>query len=154
DRAGHRRHHPRPDGTDRTVSERRQFRVLYRAFLSRLIDLEVLSSRGHVQTLLIQFAALLAGLSFTIVIVRVPSFAKAALSQAAQARAAWGDEHFLIALTMTVAGLFAVLAWNNMFPDRNDALILGSLPVRTIVVLKAKLWAVGAVLGTSVFALN
>src|SRR5262249_4943513 len=43
---------------------------------------------------------------------------------------------------------------NNMFPDRNDALILDTLPVRTPVVLKSKLWAVGAVLGTSVFALN
>jgi hypothetical protein len=136
------------------VSERKQFRVLYRAFLSRLIDFEVLSARGQVQTLLAQFAAMLAALSFTIIIVRIPSFGKARLSPLNLAIAAWGDEHFLIALTLTITGLFAVLSWSNMFPDRSDALILGSLPVRTAVVLKAKLWAIGAVLGTSVFALN
>lgn len=136
------------------MSEQKQFRVLYRAFLSRLIDFELLSAQGQVQTLLVQFAAMLAALSFTVVVVRIPSFGNARLSHAALAAAAAGDEHFLIATTMAIVGIFAVLAWNNMFPDRSDALILGSLPVRTAVVLRAKLWAIGAVLGTSVIALN
>src|SRR5688572_16864964 len=134
--------------------ERQQFRVLYRAFLSRLIDFELLSARGQLQTLLVHFAALLAALSFVIVIVLVPRYGKSGFSRERLAVLAWGDQHFLIATTMAIVGLFAVLAWNNLFPDRNDALMLGTLPVRTRTVLLAKLAAISAVLGTSAAAVN
>ena len=43
--------------------------------------------------------------------------------------ASWTVEHFLIATTMLVVGLFAVLSWNSTFPDRRDVLILSPLPV-------------------------
>lgn len=41
----------------------RQFIVLYRVFLLRVVDLEILSADGDVTKLLGQFAALLAGVS-------------------------------------------------------------------------------------------
>jgi len=134
--------------------ERRKFRVLYRVFLARLIDLELLSSGGQVQNLLTQFAAMLAAFSFVIVVVRVPKFGLSGLPPEKLAIAAWGDEHFLIAATMTIVGLFAVLAWSNLLPDRNDTLVLGTLPVRTRTMLLAKLAAIGAVLGVSAAAVN
>jgi len=40
-------------------SERRQFRILYRDFLSRLVDLEAFSSRGEIQKLLVQFVSMM-----------------------------------------------------------------------------------------------
>ena len=43
--------------------ERQQFHVLYRNFLRRMIDLEILSAHGDVQKLLGQFGALLAAAS-------------------------------------------------------------------------------------------
>ena len=43
----------------------RQFRILYRDFLFRIVDLELLASRGEAQRLLAQFAALLAAFSLT-----------------------------------------------------------------------------------------
>ena len=59
----------RPD-----ARERRQFRILYRDFLRRIVDLDVLSSHGDVEKLLVQFAALLAAFNFTYVIVAGPKY--------------------------------------------------------------------------------
>src|ERR1043166_9828190 len=85
--------------------ERRQFRILYRDFLFRMVDLEVLSARGEILNLLVQFAALLAALSFVLAILFVPRYAASALSKQQLLVAAWGDEEFLIATTIGVAGL-------------------------------------------------
>ncbi len=134
--------------------ERCQFRVLYRDFLRRIIDLEVLSSQGDVEKLLGQLASLLAAFNFTYLIVFGPKFATSSLTAMQLQRAAAGQIHFLIATTMMGAGLFAVLAWNTALPDRRDALILGLLPVRTRTVFLAKLAAVASVLGGAVLALN
>src|SRR5262249_39727129 len=68
--------------------------------------------------------------------------------------AAWGDEHFLIATTMAIVGMFAVLSWNNLLPDLHDTLVLGTLPVRVRTMLLAKLAAIAAVLGVSAAAVN
>jgi len=48
------------------LDTRRQFRVLYRDFLARTVDLELVSAGGEIQKLLAQFAALLAAFSFCI----------------------------------------------------------------------------------------
>ena len=63
-------------------------------------------------------------------------------------------EHFLIATTMVVVGLFAVLSWDSAFPDRQDVLVLGPLPVRTQTLFFAKLAAFAASLALPVLALN
>jgi hypothetical protein len=55
---------------------------------------------------------------------------------------------------MVVAGLFAVLAWNTVLPDRRDCLILGLLPVRARTVFLAKAAALATALGVAVVALN
>ena len=111
--------------------ERRQFRILYRDFLRRIVDLEVLSSHGDVERLLVQFAAMLAAFSSTFLIVFGPKYVT---GSDAHARAAiHGDLEFLVATTMAVAGLFSVLAWNTVLPDRRDCLILvccRSVPAR------------------------
>lgn len=37
--------------------------------------------------------------------------------------AAWGYEEFLIATTMAIVGVLAVIAWNSLLPDRRDSLV-------------------------------
>jgi len=127
--------------------EKRQFLVLYRSFLMRVIDLELLSADADTARLLGQFAALFAGLSylFTFWLIAAGRFPKAFL---------WIMEHFLIATTMVVVSLFSVLCWDSIFPDKRDVLVLAPLPIRANTLFRAKLAALIAALSLSVVSLN
>ncbi|HYW43478.1 MAG TPA: serine hydrolase domain-containing protein [Bryobacteraceae bacterium] len=63
-------------------------------------------------------------------------------------------EHFLIATTMLVVGLFAVLSWDSTFPDRRDVLVLAPLPVRARTMFLAKVAAVATALSLTVALLH
>jgi hypothetical protein len=80
--------------------ERNQFRILYRDFLFRILDLELLASRGEAQRLLSQFAALLAAFSFTFTIYFVPRYGLSTLPWEQLSRLGWVDQDLLIATTM------------------------------------------------------
>jgi hypothetical protein len=128
--------------------EKRQFLVLYRSFLLRVIDLELLSADADTARLLGQFAALFAGFSYLFtfwLIFAGGGFSKAFL---------WIMEHFLIATTMAVVSLFSVLCWDSIFPDKRDVLVLAPLPVRAYTLFRAKLAALIAALSLSVISLN
>lgn len=114
------------------------FRVLYRVFLLRLIDLELLSADGDPSRLMCQFAAVFFSFSFFctfpvpyLIVTRWPI----------PVPAAFMFEHFLIETSMTIAGLIAVLGWDSTFPDRRDMLVLGPLPVRSHTLFFAKIAA-------------
>ena len=132
----------------------RKFRILYRDFLFRIVDLEILSAHGDLPKLVGQFAAILAAFSFVLAFLFVPRYAFSRLPHEKLATAAWGDEEFLIATTIAVVGLFAVVAWNTILPDRRDVLVLGPLPVRARTVFIAKLCAMITALTLSVAAVN
>jgi hypothetical protein len=134
--------------------ERRQFRVLYRDFLSRLIDPDLLSAGGDARNLLVIFAALLAAFSFLLSVYRVPAYGLSTLPRRTLLVAAWGDQEFLIAFTMAVCGMFAVLAWNAVYPERRDALVLGPLALRGRTILRAKTAAIATALGLTIVAVN
>jgi hypothetical protein len=134
--------------------ERRQFRILYRDFLFRIVDLDLLSPSGEIQNLLVQLAALLAAFNFVVAVLYVPRYATSILPSEQLLMAAWGDQEFLIATTIAIAGLFAVLSWNALFPDRRDSFVLGPLPVRTGIIFAAKIAALATALGISVAAIN
>lgn len=127
--------------------ERRQFLVLYRAFLMRVVDLELLSADADTTRLLGQFAALFAGMSylFTFWLIFAGGLSRDFLRVM---------EHFLIATTMVVVGLFSVLCWDSIFPDRNDVLVIAPLPVRASILFRAKVAALISALGLSVLSLN
>ena len=74
----------------------------------------------------------------------------------AQARliASWGMEHFLIATTMLIVGLFAVLSWDSMLPDQRDVLVLAPLPVRASTMFLAKVAAIATGLAVTVAAFD
>jgi len=133
--------------------DRQQFRVLYHEFLFRMVDLEVLSVQGDIKQLLGQFGGLLVFFS-AMVTLGAMFFDPRHRSPAAAMATIWGVQHFLIATTMLVMGLFAVLSWDSTFPDRRDVLVLAPLPIRPRTIFSAKAAALGAALGLTVAALN
>jgi hypothetical protein len=134
-----------PEPSHRQLS---QFRVLYRVFWLRVVDLEVLSPDSDTQRLLGHIAVMLAGISvlFTAPLILVGG----GLPQPVL----WTVEHLFIATTMTIVGLLAILSWESSFPDRRDLLVLGPLPVRVRTVFLAKLSALAGVLSFSIISLN
>lgn len=136
------------------ADERGQFRVLYRDFLARIVDLELVSAGGEIQKLLGQFAAILAAFSFVVMVWVVPKVATAHLTPDRLATAVRPINEFLIATTMAMTGLFTLLAWNTVLPDRRDCLVLGLLPVRVRTIFLAKVAALATALGVSVIAIN
>lgn len=100
------------------------FRVLYREFLFRMVDLELLPAHGDTTKLLGQFAGLLLFISFVL------AFAGLMFGKVSGPAPIWQAEHMLIALTMLTVGMFAVLSWDSTFPDRRDVMVLAPLPIR------------------------
>jgi len=127
--------------------EKRQFRALYRVFLLRIVNLELLSAEGDPVRLLGQLAALLAAISMTFCL---PLIVMGGYS----AGFALTMEHCLPATTMLVTGILSILNWDSILPDRQDVLILGPLPVEPRTIFLAKLAAIAHLIGLSVFAVN
>jgi len=125
-----------------------QFRILYRQFLFRMVDLELLSAdaKGDMDKLFGQFAALLIFISLCLCILAGVGGAGLVLE--------WSGVHFMIAVTMLVVGLFAILSWDSTFPDKRDVMVLAPLPIRSRTVFFAKIAAVGTALGLTVAALH
>jgi CubicO group peptidase (beta-lactamase class C family) len=131
-----------------------QFRVLYREFLFRMVDLELLARQGDMRQLLGQLAALLI---FVSVMFTIPALAAGSVS-GVPAQISLGinltAEHFMIATTMLVVGLFAVLSWDSTFPNRRDVFVLAPLPLRARTLFLAKIAAVGTTLSLTVCSLH
>lgn len=132
-----------------------QFRVLRREFLFRITDLEALSTHalGDANKLLGQFATLLILIS---VVVSFGAFGVGdpGMPPSSRLGLALYMEHFLIATTMLVVGIFAVLTWDSTFPDRLDVLVLAPLPVRAWTVFLAKVAATATALSLVVLLLH
>jgi hypothetical protein len=125
-----------------------QFRVLYRVFLLRVVDLELLSADGDTTRLLGQFAALFAAISFMFTAPLI------LFGGGLPPDDILTMEHFLISTTMVVIGLFSVLNWDSIFPDRRDVLVLAPLPVRANTLFLAKMASLAFAMALSVIALN
>ena len=136
------------------IDFRSQFRVLYRDFLVRLIDPEIVSTTGDPGKLFVQLAAVLAGFNFCVALFMLRQYAASTLSEDALRLATMGDQQFLAANTLAIVGMFAVLTWGAVFPDRRDTLVLGSLPVRPGTIFLARIAAVGTGLGVALLASN
>jgi hypothetical protein len=119
------------------MNERRQRRVLYREFLFRIADRELLSaySSGDASRLLLQIVTLLL---CTGALFAIPALFIAPVSQPqAQLLISWSVEHFLIATTMLTVGVFVVLGWARSILT-NDVLVLSPLPA-----VRARSWPPG-----------
>ena len=130
-----------------------QFRVLYREFLFRVVDLELLAPQGDIAKLLGQFAAVLIFLSFTLSVRAMFVGASNLPTQMLQA-IVWERENTLISTTMLAVGLFAVLSWDSAFLNRRDVMVLAPLPVRSRTLFFAKIAALATALILTILALN
>jgi len=128
--------------------EKLQFRILFRQFLLRVVDVELLSADADPTKLLGQLITVMLSFSF---LISIPVLFGGGRLPEASARVL---QHFMIATTMLVVGLFAVFSWDSTFPDKRDVLVLAPLPVRARTLFLAKLSATGAGLGIAVLALN
>lgn len=131
-----------------------QFRVLYRQFLFRLMDVELLSAsaRGDASELFGQLGALLI---FGSVLLSLGAITIGqAIQREALAGSVWSAERFLISVTMLMVGVFALLSWDSTFLDRHDVLVLAPLPVRGRTLFTAKIAAVASALALTVAAFH
>jgi hypothetical protein len=131
-----------------------EFRVLYKQFLLRVVDLEALSVHADVPRFLGQFA----GVLILINVFRTIGFlffevGKPGMSLAALTILVWQRVHGLVSMMMLVTGLIAVVSWDAIFPDRRDVMVLGPLPVRPGTILAAKVAACAAVVGIALLSL-
>jgi CubicO group peptidase (beta-lactamase class C family) len=134
---------------------RLQFRVLYREFLFRLIDLDGLAADalGGAGKLFGQFATILILIGISLALIAIV-LVSAPMPPETQLIARWSAEHFLIETTMLVVGLFAVLSWDSTFPNRRDVFVLAPLPIRARTLFLSKIAAVATGLAVSVAALQ
>ena len=130
-----------------------QFRILYREFLFRMVDLELLSPQGDITKLLGQFAALLIWISSGLALGAL-FFDPRRVPPQKLMSVLWGMEHFLIITTMLVVGLFAVLSWESTFLNRRDVMVLAPLPIPGRTIFLAKVAAVGTALSLTVASLH
>jgi hypothetical protein len=129
------------------------FRVLYRQFLLRVIDLEALSIQADVTAYIGQFAGVLIMLSLVHATVTYLGYTFIT-EPAARFAFLLHMQHYLIATMMLVVGMFSVLSWDATFPDKRDVMVLSPLPVAPHTILIAKVSANAAVLGLAILTLN
>jgi hypothetical protein len=133
------------------VLRRLQFRVLFRVFLFRVVDLELMSANGDPTRLLGQFATIFSSVSLLFALQAVLYLTGRERLQSSEA---WTAEHFFIATTLMVVGVIMVLNWDSTFPERRDVLVLGPLPVRASTLFLAKISALVAAPGLAILGLN
>ncbi len=132
----------------------RRFSTLYHLFLARMIDVEILSAGGDVRDLAVRSVSILSALSFVLAYLIVPRYTSTNLPRARLLFSIWNDQEFLLSGTIAVAGLFSVLAWNAVFPDRRDCFVLTPLPVSTGALILAKFAAMATGLSIGLIAIN
>ena len=132
----------------KTSSRDSHFGVLFRIFLRRIVDIDLLSAEADTSKLLAQFGALFAGASFLFTAPLILVGGGLPLTDLRMM------EHLLIATSMLLVGIFSILAWESAFPERLDLLILGALPVRVQTIFAAKLTSLLGALGFSLVTLN
>lgn len=134
--------------------ELRQLRILYHQFLLVIVDPESLSydAKGDAGRLLAQFAALLVFVSFFL---SVPAlFLGKGVQDPASFVATMIGQHFLVAATMLVVGVFGVLSWDASFPEQRDVLVLLPLPVRARTIFLSRVLAAATALALTVVLLH
>lgn len=119
-----------------------RFGRLARHFLIRLADNELVAPGGEPHQTAVTGLSLLGALNFVIAFIIVnrevlapPSFDKV------RGITVLGDASLIVALTMMFTALAGALAWDGFYPNKEDAMTLGSLPLRPSLLLNARIFA-------------
>jgi hypothetical protein len=129
-----------------------EFRVLFRQFLLRIVDLEALSIEADIPRFLGQFAGVL--MMFSLIQALGLLIHPPITNPANILGMFWIVEQRMIFTMMLVVGLFAVISWDSIFPDRRDVMVLAPLPLHPRTILSAKIASAGTVLGLAILTLN
>lgn len=130
-----------------------QFRILYRQFLLRVVDLEALSVQADIPRFLGQFASILVFISL-IGAIGLLAAERATATPEGYLNFTWHGEQALISGMMLVVGLVTIISWDSTFPDRWDVMVLSPLPVAPRTILLAKIAASASLLGLAIVTLN
>jgi len=129
-----------------------EFRILYRQFFLRVIDLEALSVHADIPRFLGQFASVLVFISLIGALGLLFSADRLATNEYLEF--VWRGEQNLISGTMLLVGLIAIVGWDSTFPDRRDVMVLSALPIAPRTILFAKIAASTSLLALAVLTLN
>jgi hypothetical protein len=114
----------------RGVSERRQFRLLVRASIGRLMETAVASRDTDAAQFVIWAFALVITPPFLYAGKMFGKYHMLARKPDVLERVVLVDRLFFIIYAMLACALLAALLWDALFPDRQDQEIVGVLPVR------------------------
>ncbi len=115
-----------------------EYRRLVRHFSNRLFESDTIARGGSLRDTIVAIVSLLAAAGIVVGYVAVMQFGRHA-SPALIEALRWSNREFLLSLSMMIAAALSIAAWDNIFPDRIDCVILSQLPVRMRTVMAAKL---------------
>jgi hypothetical protein len=120
----------------------RRTRLLARVFYERLFENELLSSSASTSASVIWLLAALATPGVMLSGSQYYFYAHArTFAPELQDHIVFVSQTLHIAFAMAVAGLVTMMVWTSLTPDRRDALVLGTLPLRTGEQARARLIA-------------
>ncbi len=125
---------------------RDQFAALVHSFLARFFENEITSGTDDLKNSFFWLIAFLMAPGLFMPFVLSFDWEMIARFQgtAALQVLSRGDKAFYIGFAMVASALIGAIAWSSLLMDRLDGLILGALPVRPAVVVRAKLAALAA----------
>ena len=133
-------------------------RRLTEHFFNAIFDFTVLSSAGADAFKHWLLGAVGGSIAFGLLLTRMYSTKYAALATVASPdpyrRAVLGDDLFIVGLPMLLVAFVTLLVGDSLFPNERDFRILGPLPVRKMVVFRAKLGALLLFAGLFIGALH
>ena len=112
----------------------RRFALLTRHFFGRLFNNELIRFEDQAKEVTIGALALLA-----ILVAWSSEMILFKYLLIDDLNTSWEEKYYILTLVMVLFGLVAVVEWEVLFPDRQDWLNLGPLPVRTATIIAAKL---------------
>jgi hypothetical protein len=137
-----------PFGRREHTLEEGQLRTLARSTFSGFFESELMQP-GLPQVRLVIFAIVVlmfpatqvplrAGVAYDAASRRVPEMLDLLM---------WPHKLLFITLAMVGTAVVSLVIWDNVFPDRREAFVLGHLPIRTRTIVAARLSALAAVMG-------
>lgn len=124
--------------------ERAQFRLLFRTFLGGLFENDLVPETVDLRQSALWLAAVFMIPPAIFALFVSLSYGSWMTDEELALRAV-PQKLYFIGYSMAAVGFVTVLVWDKLFPDRRDAIVAGSLPIRTRTLVFARLSALVAV---------
>ena len=125
-------------------SERDQFRALFRTFLRGLFENDLVPDTVDLRQSALWLAAVFMIPPAVFPFLLSLSYGSWMTDEELALRAV-PQKLYFIGYSMAAVGFVTVLVWDKLFPDRRDAIVLGTLPIRPRTIVFARLAALVAV---------